>query len=74
MLLTARLTDGTKELFLFDAVIPTVSGIPAGSTDVTYRTDTKEAGILTIKIEECSVASWFFGYWTNTNICRTSWE
>ncbi len=27
MLLTAKLTEGTKELFLFDAVIPIVSGI-----------------------------------------------
>jgi hypothetical protein len=68
MLLTARATEGTKELFLvFDVVIPIVLGIWAGRAVVTYRTDNKEAGILITKIKH-SVASWLFGYWTK--ICK----
>jgi hypothetical protein len=68
MLLTARATEGTKELFLvFDAVIPIVSGIQAGGAVITYRTENKEAGILITKIKH-SVASWLFGYWTK--ICK----
>jgi hypothetical protein len=51
--------EGTKELFLFDAVIPTISGIRVS----TYWTDNKEAAILITKIKH-SVASRFFGYWT----------
>jgi hypothetical protein len=35
MLLTGRVTDGAKELFLFDAVMPNVSQIQADSTVVT---------------------------------------
>jgi hypothetical protein len=61
MLLTAKATEGSKELFLLDAVILIISGIQAGSTVVTYRTDIKEAGILIMKIKH-SVASLFLGY------------
>jgi hypothetical protein len=50
MLLTARATEGVKELFLFDAVIPIVSGIWASSAVLTYRTDNKEAGIHITKL------------------------
>jgi hypothetical protein len=67
MLLTGRTTNGAKELFQFDAVIPLVLGIRAGSAVITYWTDNKEAGILITKIKH-SVASWFFGYWTK--ICK----
>ncbi len=55
------------ERFLFDAVVPIVSEIWAGSMVITYRIDTKEAGNLITKIKP-SVASWFFRYWTK--ICK----
>ncbi len=67
MLLSARATEGIKELFPFDVVIPIVSGIRSGSAVITCRTDNKEAGILITKIKR-SVASWFFGY--RTKFCK----
>ncbi len=59
MLLTARATKGAKELFLFDATMPIISGIRAGSAVVTYRPVNKQAGIFITKIKH-SVAAWFF--------------
>jgi hypothetical protein len=63
MMLTGKALEGDKVVFLFDAVIPIVSGIQASSAVVTYRTDNKEVAILITKIKR-SVALWFFGYWT----------
>jgi hypothetical protein len=62
MMLTGRASEGGREVFLFDAVIPIVSGIQAGSAVVMYRMDNKEAAILIMKIKR-SVALWLFGYW-----------
>ncbi len=50
--------------FLFDAIIPIVSGHQQGCAIVTYRTDNKEAAVL-IKKSRRSVAACFFGYWQN---------
>jgi hypothetical protein len=57
--------DGLSK-FLFNAIIPIVSGHQQGCAIVTYRnhTDNKEAAAL-VKIIRCSVAAWFFGYWQN---------
>jgi hypothetical protein len=63
MMLTGRASEGDKVVFLFDVVIPIVSGIRAGSAVVTYRMDNKEAATLITKIKR-SMASWFLGYWT----------
>ncbi len=63
MMLTKRVLERDKVVFLFDVVIPIVSGIQAGSAVVTYRSDNKEAAILFMKIK-CSMALWFLGYWT----------
>ena len=61
-MITRRALEGDKVVFLFDAVIPIVSGIQAGSAVVMYWTDNKEAVILIMKIKH-SMVSWFFGYW-----------
>ena len=50
-------------VFLFDAIIPIVSGMQNGSATVTFREDNAEAHALLKKIRKC-VAGWFFGYWT----------
>ncbi len=68
MWLTAKTLDGTT-LPLFDAVIPIVSGTQSSSTVVTYWKDNKEAVIL-MKTMKCSIASWFFGYWTKICQCK----
>jgi hypothetical protein len=46
--------------FLFDAIIPIVSGHQQGCAIVTYCRDNKEVAALVKKIR-CSVATWFFG-------------
>ncbi len=56
MKLTGRASEGDKVVFLFDAMIPIMSGIQAGSTVVTYWMDNREAVILITKIK-CSMAS-----------------
>ncbi len=62
MWLTVTTADGTK-IPLFNVVMPIILGIQSGSAVVTYQTDNKETTILIKKIKH-SVASWFFGYWT----------
>jgi hypothetical protein len=58
------LHKGESPKFLFNAIIPIVSGHQQGCAIVTYCTDNKEAAALVKKIG-CSVATWFFGYWQN---------
>ena len=69
MLLTSSTSAEGKPAYLFDAVIPILSGLRAGSAVVTYRTDNKEAAELINKIKR-SVASWFYGYWTQVRKYR----
>jgi hypothetical protein len=69
MLLTSSTLAEGKPAYLFDAVIPILSGLRAGSAVVTYRMDNKEAAELINKIKR-SVASWFYGYWTQVRKYR----
>jgi hypothetical protein len=52
-----------NEVPLFDVIVPIVSSMQSGSAVVTYRNYNNEAAIFIRKIGQ-SVASWFFGYWT----------
>jgi hypothetical protein len=52
-----------KEVPFFDVIVPIVPGMQSGSAVVIYRNDSNEATILIRKIRQ-SVASCFFGYWT----------
>ncbi len=52
-----------KEVPLFDVIVPIVSGMQSQSAVVTCCNDNNEATSLIRKIQQ-SVASWFFGYWT----------
>jgi hypothetical protein len=52
---------GESPKFLFNAIIPIVSGHQQGCVILTYRTDNKEAAALGKKSRR-SVAAWFFRY------------
>ncbi len=61
-MLTSRSSAGSKPVYLFNAVIPILSGLRSGSAVVTYQTDIMEEAELIGKIKR-SAASWFLGYW-----------
>ena len=62
-------TPAEPPVFLFDAIIPIVSGVHNGSATVTYRVDNREAQDLLKRIPRC-VAGWFFGYWTTVTMYK----
>jgi hypothetical protein len=56
--------EGESPKFLFNVIIPIVSGHQQQCANVTYLRDNKEAAALVKKIRR-SAAAWFFGYWQN---------